>query len=155
MSQHFKFSSSRYLAAMLCIAHGAFLMVLPLLALPFWSRLLLAAAVLFSLGYYLWRDAWLLAADSCTGLTLQGEVVILSLRNGAQLHAEVVPGSLLTPLLMVLRLSLPASRKARSLVILPDSLGADSFRQLRVWLKWGWSGHAVAGRGKHGGFGQR
>ncbi|MBI3902775.1 MAG: hypothetical protein HY306_07520 [Nitrosomonadales bacterium] len=29
------------------------------------------------------------------------------------------------------------ARFARSMIILPDSLDVESFRQLRVWLKWG------------------
>lgn len=136
---------------MLGVAHGALLLLL--LMLPLWTRLMLAALVLSSLVYYLRRDAWLRAPDSCIGLVLQGDDAILNLRNGAQLRGEIAPDSLVTPLLTVLNVSLPELRATRSVVMLPDSMAADVFRQLRVWLKWGRSGHAVAGRRQHGGRG--
>jgi len=137
MNQHFSFSPSIYLAAMLCIAHGAFLMVLPLLDLPVWSRLVLASVVLSSLVYYLRREVWLQAPSSCVELTLEENAALLTLRDGRQLHGEIARGSLATPYLAVLNVSLPQRQRMRSLTILPDSLATDSFRQLRVWLKWG------------------
>jgi len=45
--------------------------------------------------------------------------------------------SLVTPFITVLNVLPQGARLARSVVILPDSLDAESFRQLRVWLKWG------------------
>jgi toxin CptA len=45
--------------------------------------------------------------------------------------------SLVTPYLTVLNVLPQGARFSRSVVILPDSLDAESFRQLRVWLKWG------------------
>lgn len=137
MNQHFSFSPSIYLAAMLCIAHGAFLMVLPLLDLPVWSRLMLASVVLFSLVYYLRRDAWLRMPSSCVELVLEENAALLILRDGRQLHGEVARSSLVTQYLTVLNVSLPQRQRMRNLTILPDSLATDSFRQLRVWLKWG------------------
>jgi toxin CptA len=140
MSQHFKFSPSFHLAVMLCMAHGAFLMVLPLLALPFWSRLMLAAVALFSLAYYLRRDAWLRAPYSCVELALEGSDAVLKLRNGVQLRGGIAHGSLVTPYLTMLNVSLPEWHRTRSVIILPDSMAKDSFRQLRVWLRWGGQG---------------
>jgi len=137
MNLHFSFGRSIYLAATLCISHGVFLMVLPLLDLPVWSRLMLAAAVLFSLAYYLRRDALLRAPSSCVELVLEeNNAALLTLRDGRQLHGDVARSSLVTPYLTVLNVSLSQRHRMRSLTILPDSLGTDSFRQLRVWLKW-------------------
>lgn len=137
MSQHFKLGRSIYLIVMLGLAHGAFLMALPLLALPIWGRLVLAAMVLSSLAYFLWRDAWLAAPDSCIELVAGGEGVMLVLRNGARLRGRISKSSLVTPYLTVLNVSLPQRKGMRSVLILPDSMARDSFRRLRVWLKWG------------------
>jgi hypothetical protein len=137
MSQHFKFGRSVYLAAMLCLAHVTFLIFLPLLALSAWSRLALAAMVLCSLVYYLRHEVWLAAPSSCTGLVLDGENAVLVLRNGSHLRGRIAGGSLVTPWLAVLNVSLLQRKGTRSVLILPASMAKDAFRQLRVWLKWG------------------
>jgi len=41
--------------------------------------------------------------------------------------------------LVVLNLRPEAGRRARSVLIAPDSVDADSFRRLRVWLTWRWA----------------
>lgn len=137
MDQHFKLGRSVYLAVMLVLAHGAVLVLLPLLELPLWSRLALAVTVAFSLAYFLWRDAWLAAPDSCTELVVSKEGIMLTLRNGVQLRGRISASSLVTPYLTVLNLSLSQRRGMHSVLILPDSMAKDAFRQLRVWLKWG------------------
>ena len=137
MNQHFKLGRSIYQAIMLSLGHGAFLMVLPLLVLPVWSRLGLAVIVLSSLAYFLWRDVWLAAPDSCTELVMDREGVMLVLRNGTHLHGGISENSLVTPYLTVLNVSLSQRKGMRSVLILPDSMARDAFRRLRVWLKWG------------------
>lgn len=136
MSQHFEIQSSRYLAAMLCVVHGAVLAVLPLLALPPWAKLPLAAIILSSLAYYLRRDALLLAADSCIGVVFEADAVTLRLRNGTRLHGVLAADTLVTPLLTVLRIKTSGWHASRSIVVLPDRMNPESFRQLRVGLKW-------------------
>lgn len=120
---------------MLVAAHSAALAVLAL-ALPLWAKLAFAALLLFSLLYYLRRDAWLSLPASCIGLVLEGEGVVLLRRDGVRLSCGILQDSLVTPYLTVLNVLPQGARFARSVVILPDSLEAESFRQLRVWLKW-------------------
>ena len=136
MSRHFEFNPSHYLAALLLLVHGACLVVLPLLALPRWSVAALMAIVAGSLAYHLWRDAWLRAPDSCIALLLERNDAVLTLRDGNQLRGRVEQG-LVTPMLTVLNVLPDGARATRSLVILPDSLSAEAFRQLRVLLRWG------------------
>jgi len=62
---------------------------------------------------------------------------VLTQHNGDQLTGKILRDSLVTPFLTVLNILPRNTRLAHSLVILPDSLDAASFRQLRVWLKWG------------------
>lgn len=116
--------------------------MLPLLALPPWVKLLLAAIILASLAYYLRRDALLLAADSCIGVVFEEDAVTLRLRNGTRLYGVLAADTLVTPLLTVLRVKTSGWHASRSIVILPGSMNPESFRQLRVGLKWkGFSPH--------------
>ncbi len=136
MQPHVEFSPSRYLAAILAIAHGLALFAL-LAVLPAWAGAASAVLLAASLFHYLLRDAWLKLGASCVGLAIDAEDVVMSLRDGTRLPCTVLESSLVTPMLTVLNLRPHGSRAARNVVILPDSLDAESFRALRVWLKWG------------------
>lgn len=136
MQRQFTFHPSRYLAAMLITAHGSVCAALIPLTLPLWAKLALAFSVLFSLGYHLQRKAWLSAPSACVAMTLEGDQVALTMRDGARLDGPIARDSLVTPWLTVLNVLPQDARFVRSVVILPDSMDAESFRQLRVWLKW-------------------
>ena len=58
-------------------------------------------------------------------------------RDGsAQWHdARILPSTYVSGWLVVMNLGEDAGR-ARSLVLLPDSAGAEDLRRLRVWLRW-------------------
>ena len=137
MRPQFKLQPSHQLAVVLVVAHGTALVTLLPLAFPAWSKLALIFLILFSMMYHLRRDAWLSALSSGVALMLEGDRVVLTMRGGKQLVGLVLRDSLVTPFITVLNILPQDARFARSLVILPDSLDAESFRQLRVWLKWG------------------
>ena len=137
MQRQFKFHPSRYLAAVMIAAHCTAIMALLPLTLPVWAKAALSVLVSFSLAYHLWRDAWLSAPYSCVGLVLDGDQVALTTRGCGQLAGQVLRESLVTPHLTVLSILPQGARLARNVLILPDSLDAESFRQLRVWLRWG------------------
>ncbi len=128
---------SAYLAAILIAAHGAALLALLSLALPLWAQIVLAMLLLVSLLFYLRRDAWLSAPSSAIALLLEGDRVVLTTRSGDLWPGQLLRDSLVTPLLTVINVLPHGARFARNIIILPDSLDAESFRQLRVWLKWG------------------
>lgn len=56
--------------------------------------------------------------------------------QGAWCDAEVLGDSLASPALIVLRYRTAERRRARSLVLLPDSAAADDLRRLRASLRW-------------------
>ncbi len=141
MQQQLRFHSSRFLAALLITAHGAAFAALLPLTLPTWAKAALATLVLFSLVHHLRRNAWLSAPSAGVALMLEGDRAMLSTRGGKQLTVQIRRDGLVTPFLTVLNVQPQGTRLARSIVILPDSLDAESFRQLRVWLKW--SGYRV------------
>ncbi len=137
MWQQFELQPSHYLAAVLIVAHGTALAALLPLVFPAWSKLALIFLIIFNMMYHLRRDAWLSVPSSGMALMLEGDRVVLTMRGGEQLVGQVLRDSLVMPFITVLNILPQDARFARGLVILPDSLDAESFRQLRVWLKWG------------------
>lgn len=137
MQRQFNFQPSLYLATALIAMHGAALAALLSLAWPFWTQVALVFLLLANMLHHLWRNAWLSAPSSDVTLLLDGDRIVLTSRGGEQVAGKVMPDSLITPLLTVLNVLPQDAYLARSVIILPDSLDAESFRQLRVCLKWG------------------
>jgi toxin CptA len=52
------------------------------------------------------------------------------------LIGRLLEGSLVHPYLTTILFLPVRGRFARAIVVLPDSLSATQFRELRVWLKW-------------------
>ena len=137
MQRQFNFQPSLYLATALIAMHSAALAALLSLAWPFWTQVALVFLLLANMLQHLWRNAWLSAPSSDVTLLLDGDRIVLTSRSGGQVAGKVMPDSLITPLLTVLNVLPQDAYLARSVIILPDSLDAESFRQLRVCLKWG------------------
>lgn len=137
MQRQFNLQPSLYLAILLIAAHAAALMALYFLPLPSWALAALTVLLLSGLGFYLRRHAWLTAPSSGVMLQLDGDRVVLTARSGDQLTGQLSGTSLVTPLLTVLNVLPQGEHFTRSVIILPDSLDPESFRQLRVLLKWG------------------
>lgn len=136
MQQQFTIQPSRYLAVILLAAHGTALAVLIPLGLPIWAKAALSMVILFGLAYHLQRDALLSSKIAIMALMLEEEQAVLTLRGGDKLVGHVLRDSVVTPFIAVLNFLPQGARFARSVVILPDSLDVESFRQLRVLLKW-------------------
>ncbi|MDO9102860.1 MAG: hypothetical protein Q7J20_10645 [Candidatus Nitrotoga sp.] len=137
MQRQFNLQPSIYFTIALVASHGAALAVLVPLILPLWAKILLILLVSVSLLYHVWHDAWLLALSSNKTLLLDGDMILLVARNGDQVTTRVLADSLVTPFITILNVLPQGSYLARSVIILPDSLDAEAFRQLRVWLRWG------------------
>lgn len=81
-------------------------------------------------------NAWLSFPSSTIAIRIEGNDIVLFTRDGSELEGTIMGDSLVTPLLTILNvLSLPNQRKI-SVIIFPDSLGVEHFRELRVLLKW-------------------
>lgn len=137
MLQHFTFRPSRYLAAILIVAHGAAGLALLLVPASLWLAFPAMCLLLASFAYHLRRHAWLRASSACIALRFEAEGVQLMMGNGAQLEGEISADSFVTPMLTIINVLVPAQRARCSIVILPDSMGREAFRQLRVRLRWG------------------
>jgi len=136
LQRQYQLHPSQYLAAILTVVHSATIAAFIPLYLPLLAKFLLAAVLLISLGYQLAKLAWLTAPSSSIAIKLEGDQILLSTRNGEQLPAIILRDSLVTPYLTVLNIKAQGTHVSRSIIILPDSLDKESFRQLRVWLKW-------------------
>ena len=88
-------------------------------------------ALLASLAYNLVQHSH----QRLTGLELDADGAFRLRRAGAWQAARLLD-AFVTPMLTVLRLRLENGRTA-VMTLLPDSLGEDDFRRLRVSLKWG------------------
>lgn len=100
-------------------------------------------ALAASLAYHLLRDAWLRLPQSVAGLTLNREregglACEAERRDGARAECVILGSSVALPWLVVLRLQPRGRWRARSVTLLPDALGAEEFRALRVALRWGY-----------------
>ncbi len=90
-----------------------------------------------SLGHTLWRYAWLRSAQSVVSLRLTGKHVCQArLLSDDCLDYTIDNGTFVAPYLTVLCLKTNRYLQRRTVVILPDGIDSESFRQLRVWLRW-------------------
>src|SRR5512146_874813 len=121
------------------------LALLWLLRLPTAGTLIVAAVVLYWGGHSLLLDANLRMGHSCVGFRLEdSDEIVLLLRSGRHLSCRVAPDSLVIPYFVILNVTLSEQRGGRTLMILPDAMEAESFRRLRVALRWGDKGQAAA-----------
>jgi toxin CptA len=138
MQRSFKLRPSRLLALYFLILCAVALISLWLLPLPMLLLTAMSVIVLYWGGYCLLLHANLRMAHSCIAFRLEDrDDIVLVLRNGRHLPCRLSPDSLVTPYLVILNVVLNEQRGKRSLLILPDAIGSESFRRLRIALKWG------------------
>jgi toxin CptA len=112
-----------------------------------------SALLVISLVFYLRRYALLRSPGSVSSLEVTDEMVCtLNTREGGQIACTLLGSSFVAPYLTVLDLNplkidkTGASPRqlsqyfyfSRSVVILPDGINPEEFRQLRVLLRWKW-----------------
>lgn len=130
----------------IAMASGAFIILIlsPLLLM---IKLLLGLAIFSATVYAVCRHALLMLPWSCVALNVNSHnQLTLVLASGRQLLAQVCPDSVVTPYFTVMNCKVKDAPfwvrvLAPKLVIVPDMLDAEAYRQLRVWLRWGQSGN--------------
>jgi len=138
MQRHFKLRPSRILALFFFILCLSALVSVWSIAFPVPVLLFLSLVVLCWGAYCLLRDAALRMENSCVALRLEhGEEIVLVLRNGSHLTCRLSSDCLVTPYIVILNVARNEQHGGRSVVIMPDAIGAESFRRLRVMLRWG------------------
>lgn len=144
-----RLGSSFRLALMLGLAHAAAIALLWPLMLPVAAKLSATAALITSLVLYLRHYALRNSPGSITSLLLADDMTCtLETRRGERFACAPLGSSFVAPYLTVLELKPLETAKwwhklhARSVVILPDAVDAEDFRQLRVLLRWKWKEQA-------------
>lgn len=115
------------------------------LTLSWQIKLLLAVAIVSSATYAVLGYGLLLFPWSAVALTVnvKNELQITRRDNVQLSDLSVCADSVVTPYLTVVHVysknaSLLRRIFARHLIILPDAVDAENYRQLRVWLRWGY-----------------
>jgi toxin CptA len=127
---------SRLLLGMQAVAHLGALAIVLAVPLANWIKAITGFAALASMGYAIWRHALLRGRTAVVAVKVSQQGMEIMLRNGAWLPAKVLASSFVSPWLVVLHLKLAKRRFMLPLVLLPDAMGDEDFRRLRVWLLW-------------------
>ena len=134
---YYKLRPSGYLTLLLFLLCVVSLVSIWTLPLPSAVWLVLALVVPCWLCYHWLLDANLRMGRSCVVFRLEGgEEIVLVLRNGRHISGRVSGDSLVTPYLVILNVLLSEQPGQRSLLIFPDAMGKESFRLLRVAMRW-------------------
>jgi len=127
----------RLLATILAVAGSGACLILACMPLVSWIKLVTAFLVIVAAAYHV-LDMLLRWPGSLVSLEVnsKGELHVLR-KDGERIPAVVQPDSVVLPYLTLLNLRLEKHRWQRHVLITPDRVDADAFRQLRVWLRWG------------------
>ena len=128
---------SRILAAILVIAHGAAIAVIALVSVPLWLKLIAIAALAVNLMFEIRQTVLLRAPDAVVALEIASDDALsIQTRRGDWITCEVLGSTYVIYFLAIVNLKEQGSGRAKRAVILPDSIDAEDFRKLRVWLRW-------------------
>ena len=129
------FRPSRTLPAAILLAHLLAASGLFLAGVPYWPALAGCAAIGASAAWRIFLAIRRRDLSAVLELSADGSCAITGMPglSGGTLRAD----SVALRWLVILRLDGARSRGARSLVLLPDSMGAEDWRRLRVFLRWG------------------
>ncbi len=130
-------SKSRQLIGLLLCVHGLTLLVIWLLPWPIRWRGLLSLLIAASLAFYLLRDAYKTLRHSVIGLKcLPDNQLELQLKSGEWFTASLQSGSFVAPYLTTLAYRPEDKYFNRYVLIVPDMLDVETFRELRTHLRW-------------------
>jgi toxin CptA len=117
--------------------------ILLLVDLAWTVKLLSVLAILVMAVYVVLFRGLLLLPSSYVVLNIDVKNQLKLIRkDGKHLKARVLADSVVTPYLTAVHFSYESATFlerifGQHLIILPDALDAESYRQLRVWLRWG------------------
>ncbi|MBA2352152.1 MAG: hypothetical protein M3R15_16195 [Acidobacteriota bacterium] len=132
------FKPSRKLACLLIAAHLAALVLL-WLAAPGVIAAPITPVIIASAFVTVRQSALHAASRAIVALELDDDCLCaVQFKNGEWREALVLGTSFVAPYLTIVNLKIEGNRFAKHVVILPDAVDAELFRQLRVLLRWKW-----------------
>jgi hypothetical protein len=120
---------------MLLVAHIASAILILILPLPLWSKFVALAIIAASAWHNVRAYALLTTSTAVRGLRLLSNGN-LEIDRGKWQSATVVGEQFIHPQLTIVRCRIETSRRPIAIVIVSDMLDAETFRALRVRLKW-------------------
>jgi toxin CptA len=119
------------------LAYGAAITAVLMVELPQWFKVVAITVLIAQCVVVVRRRAFLLGADAATAIEVTSDHrMSVETRSSGWCEYDVLGSTYVTPYLTVLNLRRPGNRMAKHVALLPDSLNADDFRKLRVWLRW-------------------
>ena len=129
--------ASWLLVAILALAHGAAIAIVLLVSIPLWAKPIAAAGLTVHLFVVARRQALLLTPDSAVAIEISSDNKLsVKARHGEWSEYAVLGDTYVTSYLTVMNLKHTDTHEGKRVAILPDSVGAEDFRKLRVWLRW-------------------
>lgn len=127
----FELAPSRLIDIALLFAHSLAALMITLTPFPLWLKYVLIGALLASAVVYVRRNRARLSIELDAD-----DLCLLQIDEGAVQEYRVSVRSFVASYLVILRLENGAGR-AQYVIIPPDRLDPDTFRRLRVFLRWG------------------
>ena len=125
------------LASILALAHGAAVAVVLLVNIPWWLQGAAAACLILNLFVVVRGQALLLGPESVVAIEIHSDNTFSGQsRSGKWTEYAVMGNSYVAPYLTVINLQHSRSDAKKRITILPDTMDAEDFRKLRVWLRW-------------------
>jgi toxin CptA len=128
---------SGLLVAVLTVAHAAAITIVLMVDLTLWLQAIAVALLIAQCVLVVRRQALLAGAGAVIAIEVTSDHRFnAETRAAGWCEYDVLGSTYVTPYLTVLNLRQPGKRGARYVTLLPDSLNAEDFRKLRVWLRW-------------------
>jgi len=125
------------LAALLALVHGAAIAIVLLVNIPPWAAVVAAAGLAVNLFVAVRQHALLQTPNSAVAIEIGNDDKLgIQSRRGEWSEYAVLGNTYVTAYLTVLNLRQTDTRAVRRIALFPDSLDAEDFRKLRVWLRW-------------------
>ncbi len=125
------------LTEILVMAHAAAVTAIVPLELPLPIMGILIVALAANLTYQIWRTILLRGRNAVMAIEVSStDVLSIKTRSGDWLECSVLGDTCVAAFLAIVLLREVASGARRTVVVCTDSLSADEFRRLRVWLRW-------------------
>lgn len=125
------------LAGILLLAHGAAIAMVLLVNFPLWLNLIATALLIVNLTMVVRLYALLLAPGAAVAIEISSDNNLgIQTRALEWCDYDVLGSTYVMPYLAILNLRQCESHATKWIALLPDSLHAEDFRKLRVWLRW-------------------
>jgi len=131
----FELNPSKFFSVVLIFLHFLTIIALYFATLPELSKWLLVVLILFNLIYLLRRYVWLKSPASWQSFSLEQNRIVLKFHAGNECAGIVLRSAVCTPYGVILAVKLEGRKWPISQVIFCDAMRAESFRALRVHLR--------------------